>query len=233
MLRRMAKFLIPALACIGLWATVSWASVNVYAEGAYTDNDLVVYLYVDVATDPIVSYGVKLTYDPSNLGSPVVQKNSEDWYFGEQASPLATPNAEPDTSTPGEVVIVGGKLDSAAPQAGVAGDRVLLAKVTFSRLTANVPRAELYLGKDGNYSNFVQVNGDELDDILAGAGKTDRIGSVSIFARGDANGDGNLDALDYRILKQLIGTEGWPVYADGNGDGDLDALDYRWLKQNI
>ncbi|MCP4117735.1 MAG: hypothetical protein GY737_20520 [Desulfobacteraceae bacterium] len=233
MLKRMASFLIPALACIGMWTTVSWASVNVYAEGVYTDSDLVVYLYVDVDTDPILSYGVKLAYNHSDLGSPVVEKNSKDWYFGKQASPLPTPNAEPDTSTPGEIIIVGCKLDSEDPQAGVAGNRVLLAKVSFSRLTANAPSAELFLGKSGRYSNFVQVNGNELDETLGGAEKTNPIGDVTIFSRGDANNDSFINIADMSKIKTMMTDEVFSIWADCNDDGYVNFADMSCVSNRI
>ncbi len=129
-----AKCLVGIFAMVSLFAGAASATVNVYAEGAYTDSDLAVYLSVDVEADPILSYGVKLTYDSSDHGSPVVEKNDVDWYFGEQGTPFPTPNAEPDTSTPGEVVIVGGKLDSATKQASgifVSGVCVVLMHLAF------------------------------------------------------------------------------------------------------
>lgn len=234
MLRRVASFLIPAIVAIGMLATVSWASVSVYAEGAYTDSDLVIYLYADVDTDPILSYGVKLTYNPSDLESPVVEKNSQDWYFGEQSSPLPTPNAEPDTSTPGEIIIVGGKLDSAAPQAGVTGDRVLLAKVTFNRIgTTNIPSAALYLGKEGNYANFVQVDGAELDVALGGAGKTDAIGLVNIFERGDANNDSFLNFADMTKIRNMMTNDEHTIWADCNDDGYINFADMTCVRNSM
>ena len=42
------------------------ADVNVYAERAYTDTDCTVFIYGDI-TPAILSFGVKLTYDPSAL----------------------------------------------------------------------------------------------------------------------------------------------------------------------
>ena len=240
MLRKMAKFLVLAVACIGMWATVSWAGVSVYAEGAYTDDNLVVYIYVDVDTDPILSYGVKLIYNPSDLGSPpdfsspVVEKNNGDWYFGDKTSPYPTPNADPDTTTPGEIVIVGGKLDSASPQAGVTGDRVLLAKVTFSRLNANIPSAELYLGRGGEFSNFVRVNGDDLDKALAGEDEIDPIGQVEIHERGDANGDGNINSIDAQFVSQVFfGLLSPNLWADCNGDGSINSLDAQCISQKF
>lgn len=231
MFKKMAKFLILAIACIGMWTTVSWAGVSVYAEGAYTDSDLVVYLYVDVESDPILSYGVKLTYNPSDLGSPLVEKNDGDWYFGDKSSPYPTNNANPDITTPGEIVIVGGKLDSATPQAGVTGNRVLLAKISFTRLTENIPSAELYLGKGGNYSNFVQVNGVELDQGLAGEDKIAPIGQVVIHERGDVNGDTIINILDIGAVKNYMVNGGIVhPWMDCNSDEDINILDMGCVK---
>ena len=43
------------------------------------------------------------------------------------------PYMDPDTSTSGEIIFIGGKLDEGAPTAGVVGTRILLGKVTLTR----------------------------------------------------------------------------------------------------
>ena len=203
------------------------AQVSVYAEGAYTDTDLVVYIYADIAStdEPLLSYGVTLKYNSTDLDTPVVEKNASEWYFGDKNDPYPTPNAEPDTSTPGEVIIIGGKLDSAAPLEGVSGDRVLLATVSFVRSSTNVPSAELYLGKGDTYANFVQINGTDLDQTLAGADESGTIGQVEIFQRGDANKDETISILDIGAVRNMILNAQFKCYADANGDGQVSILD--------
>lgn len=210
------------------------AQVTVYAEGAYTDTDLVVYIYADIdaaSTDEaLLSYGVTLKYNADDLGNPVAEKNTSDWYFGDKDDPYPTPNAEPDTNTAGEVIIIGGKLDSAAPLEGVSGDRVLLAKVTFDRLSTETPSAELYLGKGDAYANFVQINGTDLDQTLAGADETGNIGQVDIFQRGDADGDGYITTSDMFKVKGAMGTKIYKCYVDCDGDGYITTSDMFCIK---
>nr|WP_320190232.1 dockerin type I domain-containing protein [uncultured Desulfobacter sp.] len=241
MIKEKSKFKKSLLALpilIFLMCGSAFAQVSVYAEGAYTDTDLVVYIYADISTssenEALLSYGVTLEYNPVNLGNPVATKNSADWYFGDKDDPYPTPNAEPDTNTAGKVIIVGGKLDSSPPIEGVSGDRVLLATVTFDRLTTELPSAELYLGKGDAYANFVQINGTDLDQTLAGTEENGTIGQVNIFQRGDANGDGVVNVNDLRALRiALSDPDAAPCYVDCNGDGVVNVNDLRCIKLSL
>ncbi|WP_321494691.1 dockerin type I domain-containing protein [uncultured Desulfobacter sp.] len=221
------------LSMILLFPAYASAGVSVYAEGAYTDENLVVYIYADISDDPLLSYGVKLVYPPADFGSPVVVKNTTAWYFGDPDNPYPAPNAEPDVSTAGEVIIVGGKLDSTDPLEGVSGDRVFLAKVTFTRLTNNAPGAELYLGKGTPYANFVQVDGTNLDTTLAGQDKSEPIGQVTIFKLGDANGDGYITSSDMFTVRGTILTGLYKCYMDCNQDGYITSSDMFCIKGKI
>ena len=213
------------------------AQVSVYAEGAYTDTDLAVYIYADITAstsdEALLSYGVTLKYNSADFESPVVKKNTSAWYFGDQDDPYSTPNAEPDTSTAGEVIIIGGKIDSAAPLEGVSGERVLLATVTFDRLTTDSPTAELYLGKGGSYANFVQINGIDLDQTLAGEDESGTIGQVDIFQRGDANGDSKVSMQDISTVYSMVLNAQFRCYADANGDGEVSMLDINEVRNII
>lgn len=215
----------------------AFAQVSVYAEGAYTDTDLVVYIYADItaesANEALLSYGVTLKYNSDDLSNPVAEKNSSDWYFGDKDDPYPTPNAEPDTSNAGEVIIIGGKIDSAAPLEGVSGNRVLLAKVTFDRLTTEIPSTELYLGKGDAYANFVQINGADLDQALAGADESGSIGQVDIFQRGDANGDGEFSSSDMFKIRGAISDGTYKCYMDCNGDGEISSSDMFCIRGKI
>lgn len=55
------------LAClICMPSAVLAADVDVYAKGAYTEADLVLYIYADITPD-ILSYGVKVIFDTSEV----------------------------------------------------------------------------------------------------------------------------------------------------------------------
>ncbi len=64
---------VVALLTSGLTAS---AAVDIYAEGAYTDSDLVVYIYADIDTDAVCSAGVKLTYDSGVVSVVSAEKNA-------------------------------------------------------------------------------------------------------------------------------------------------------------
>ena len=78
-----------------------------------------------------------LTYDTTELSSPVATKNLEVWYFGDEAPGHSYMDPEiTETETPpqpqGKVVFIVGKMDS-TPEAeqGVNGPRVKVGDVTF------------------------------------------------------------------------------------------------------
>ena len=182
MIIKLIKDISLALFLIVIYSSCALAGVSVYAEGFYTDNVIVVKTYADIDTYPLVSYGIKLVYPTDAIFTETekirVYKNDNDWYFGSPMNKYPTPNAGPDVGTPGEVVIIDGKLDQANPLAGVIGQRVLLATVVFERKTQDVPALSLHLGKNGSFSNFVQVTGDVLDQGLTNPDTT--IGTVTL-----------------------------------------------------
>ena len=75
---------------------------------------------------------------------------------------------DPDTSTTGEIVFIGGKLDINDPTAGVTGDKILLGHISFQRNNSNIPAFSLTYGRDGAYKNFVTTGNLILDDQVDG-----------------------------------------------------------------
>lgn len=203
------------------------ADVNLYAEGAYTETELDVYIYADITAPGVVSYGVKLTYPESELVLVDVLKNNTDWYFGNSEEPLSTPHADPDISTPGEVVVIGGKIDETAPMEGVYGTRILLAVVTFNRMDSSLPYSpdiKLDLGRGGTFVNFVQEDGIVLDSSIIPF-------PAEIRQRGDVNGDGSINVTDLNSLKMVMfGQLPAKCYTDCNGDGQVNVTDLNCMK---
>jgi hypothetical protein len=71
---------------------------------------------------------------------------------------------------------------------------------------------------------------------LANIGQLDV--KVSAVIKGDVNNDGNVDALDFALIKKhLLGTglltEDGLKAADIDGDGSVDAIDFSRLKQYL
>ena len=241
MKRRLFAVMACVLGCC-LFASQGMAAttVDVYAEGAYTDTDLAVYIYADInTTDPsdpaLISFGVKLTYLDTELTVTSAEKNEAVWYMGDGVT--NEPYMDPEIATVGEVVIIGGKLDTAAPLAGVSGTRVLLGKVFFDRVGSTMPfdpTLGLTYGRMttdttpvlGSYKNFVATDGTVMD------GTSTAIGTDSTYERGDANADGSINVLDLRTLREVIGTDA-PCWTDCNGDGTINVLDIRCLRESI
>jgi hypothetical protein len=191
------------------------ADVKVSSEGTYSDTDLTLNIYADTTgtangdAEPILSYGVKVTYDTADITSPVVTKNNTDWFFGALGGTIyPTPNAEPvvtENSGVGEVVFVGGKLDQDDPTAGVdttgmPDTRVLLASIVFQRSSTNIPAITIDTGKGGTYTNFVTTDGDVLD----GTARLEFL-AASITPEcklaGDINRDGVVNYIDLTTLQ--------------------------------
>ncbi|MDL1983654.1 MAG: dockerin type I domain-containing protein [Deltaproteobacteria bacterium] len=204
----------------------SFADVDVYGEGAYTESDLVVYIYADInSPTELRSAGVKLTYETAALTVDTAEKNDSDWFLGSESY------MDPDMSTAGEVVIILGKLDTGDATAGVSGDRVLLGKVRFNRTGSSIPFSptlDLALGKVDPYANFVDT-AEPTANVLDDTGVN--FGTIIIAKRGDANADGNITMADAMFVKHMF-QSGLPYvcYADANSDDGISMADAMLIK---
>lgn len=217
------------------------ADVDVYAEGAYTATELVVSIYADINTDPLVSAGVQLAYDNSRLTVASTQKNDTDWYFG--TSDAKYPYQDPQ-DTGSAVVFLCGKIDENAPTAGVAGARKLIGTVTFTRSESGIPEkdpttgnAAAYFGSSlglgvvrpapDEFANFVTTN----ETVLDASGVD--LSSVLIYERGDANASGGINVNDILKVKSLINSVSFPPYADCNSSGNINVNDILCVKSKL
>lgn len=231
--RRSPCFILAALVLVLLPAAAQAADVDVFVEGAYSAQYLDVYLYATINADNLCSYGVKLNYNSSLLNTPTATKNTDVWYMG--SSPPGNAYMNPDTSTAGQIIFIGGKLDTGAPTAGVTGTQVLLGSVRFVRSEGSLglgTSAESYFGigaergKAPPYDNFVTTSGVVRD----GAGVSF---TTKVRERGDANGDGLINSTDYVAIRNFIGTTNPPPYADCNGDGLVNSSDYVCVRNKL
>jgi hypothetical protein len=240
---------------IGLAAlliTLAFCSVGlaqewqVYGEAVWRDDaagqDVVVGIFADqLAGDPLISFGIRLTYpayltlntDPSKTGT-----DKDTWYFGTTSVKEDYTDVYEEGGT--EVVLIGGKLDTGAPTEGVSGERVLLAKVYFSFSTGATmpPTLGITYGRPGSYIDFAD-NGVPTDPptevpVLFEHPNPDFGGvPIVIRERGDANADGEINILDVRALRQKIGDPDASYWVDCNGDEEVNILDVRCLRQKI
>jgi hypothetical protein len=230
--------MLAAMFLLLLPAYVFAADVNVYAEGGYRgapNNDLAIYIYADITNGNLCSYGLKLQYDKTKLSNPQAENNSEVWFMGTAGGTTYPYNGvQVNTSaTPAEVVLIGGKLDVNNPSAGVAGTRILLGKVTFTRIDSGSPGTspEIYfdinlaLGKSAPYDNFVTVNG-VVKDTNGVSFNTANI----VRERGDANGDFQISASDFTQIRTWFFQGKYVVYGDCNADGSLSASDFTCVR---
>jgi len=152
-------------------SSASATTVDVYAEGGYTDTVFVVDIYADIAPDAqggLVSAGVKLSYPVTKLQNPDARKNDRAWYFGPAGGTFAY--CEPDVSTIGEIVFLTGTFDPNAPLQGVQGERIHLGRVSFDRIAAtDLPVQHEFSLSDGMIAPFVDFateDGSELDGLV-------------------------------------------------------------------
>lgn len=177
---------------------------------------------------PVLSYGVKLNYDPSQMTVVSATKNEAVWYMGDGTEAGNKNYMNPDTGTAGKVIIVGGKLDTSAPLAGVTGRRVLLGKVLFSRSsTSYKPVLSLDYAKAEPYSNFVGTDGGQLDN------SSSIEMSIEVKELGDANQSGSITPADINAVKANISSASYHVFMDCNCDGKLSPADINCIKLKI
>ena len=207
----------------------SFADVDVYGEGAYTESDLAVYIYADInSPTELRSAGVKLTYETAALTVDTAEKNESVWFLGSESY------MDPDTSTAGEVVIILGKLDTGDATAGVSGDRVLLGKVRFNRTGSSMPFSPTIgldygkRGPEGKFKNFVETDQTELDDTGV------NFGTITIAERGDANADGDVNISDVTEIRKMVFNQiPKTCYADCDKSGDVDISDVTCIRNKV
>lgn len=154
---------IAAFACAS--QSVS-ASVNIYGDTDTDGTNVTVHIYADLGTNSLVSFCVRLHYDASHLQLLAAAKNAAVWQLSNGRT--IYPYADPDTSTAGEVILLGAKFDGLNPLQGVSGQHVLMGAVTFGRLSSAPPAFTLGLGRPTDFNNFVTTGGTVLDAAPGG-----------------------------------------------------------------
>ncbi|MCL5097107.1 MAG: thrombospondin type 3 repeat-containing protein [Candidatus Omnitrophica bacterium] len=184
------------------------ASVEVYGEANSSGEITTVSIFADITNSPLISFGTRLLYNPTDLRVVEAAKNSDAWFFSNGTA--QAPYLEPDLSLQGEVLIIGGKMDGNNPLQGVIGNRILLGTAQFERLTHASPEFELAVGRPQPYANFVTTQGRVLES---------QPGEV-VFAAVSPNPDDlDLDGLlDKWEIEYFKGTD--QAYYDEDPDGD-------------
>ena len=232
-MRKKSWFLLIAFLTLIMAVPVAWADVDVYAEGAYTQSDLAVFIYADITSPAdLRSAGVRLTYDTGSLQLATAERNNAVWYLG-------TEDYNSPEISQGVVIFILGKLDTENPSEGVGGSRVLLGKVLFNRTENSMPPStpgfgiSLDYGKrgpEGAFANFVDTQ--EPANVLDDTTSVSFLGT-GIFERGDVSEDGIFTSYDMILTKRLITENEYRCYADCNSDGVITTADMVCIKGKI
>ncbi len=140
-----------------------WATVGVYGVASSSGEFVTVQVYADIATVPIVSYSARVYYDPGILHVVNATRNDSVWRLFDGLR--AVPYVEPDASTPGQVLMVGARLEAGDPLGGVVGNGVLLGTIVFGRHRSTTPGFSLTIGRTGDYASFVTTGGIRLEAL--------------------------------------------------------------------
>lgn len=189
-------------------AAVDSPAVRVHGEATSTGPTVRVQVFADITDAAIVSHSFRLFY-PTSLAVESAVRNDSVWYFHDGSRVL--PQTAPDTSRPGEVLLVGGRLDARSPRAGVTGNQVLLGTVEFRRTSSATPTFELSIGRAGQFASFVTTAGAVLE-ALPGV-----VNWQGVQADSD---DQDLDGLNDGWEEKYFGTTKGVFYSD---DSDRDG----------
>ena len=191
-----------------LAASPADAAVTVSGAATSSGEQITVQILADITSPAIVSYCFKVFYDPASLRVLSATRNDAVWYFSAGTDRVGYMN--PDTSRPGEVLLVGGKMDAANATQGVVGDDVLLGTILFERLNPNAPNFSMSIGREGQYANFVTIAGATLDA---------QPGEVKFNNVSPHPGDQDLDGLSDGWERRFFGGAD-QAYCSDDSDGD-------------
>lgn len=219
--------------------------IDIYLEGVIRDSELTVYAYADIHVENVISYGIRISYNPDwytlvsaakSVSPAPYTANPSQWHIGTPAASCSHLPA-PDTSVPGEIIIIGGKLDPGHPGNGMAaGSKIFLGMATFTPYDGGFPSAPLMtvtFARADPYVNFARIRKADggwvqnLDDNAVS------FRSVTICQAGDANGDGTISPPDITAVKANIGNPNAPCYVDCVGGGHITPNNIMCVRYKI
>jgi hypothetical protein len=205
--------------CLWIWvltAAALWlplpaaqATVVVYGEASSTGELVSVRLLADITSTPLLSFSLRLLYDSAALAVNEATKNESVWYLSDGKTRY--PYLDPDLSIPGQILIIGGRMDGLDQIRGIIGKQVLLGSAVFRRLNSTTPRFKLNLGRASPFANFASPEGKALELIS---------GEVTLGEISPNLEDMDLDGLNDRWEQRYFGEIGFAFYSD---DPDHDG----------
>lgn len=141
----------------------SQAAVSVYGVASSSGEFVTVRAYATITTTPVVSFSLRMFYNRNLLYVASASKNEVIWHLSDGSRNL--PYMDPDSSRPGEILIVGARMEPGDPMGGVLGNGVLLGTAVFGRLDRDTPKFEVTIGRTGDYASFVTTTGVTLESL--------------------------------------------------------------------
>lgn len=183
---------------------------------AYYDKErLVLNVFADSAVQ-LRSFGIRLTYNPNEVMSPAVVANNALWFLS--AQPDQRSAYSPFQVNQNAVRVVGARFQGDDRRHGVVGPDLLLATLTFTRVSEALPSFQVDLAGPKLYASFVAIDGSNLDQSVGGLGTLELTLETLPL---DSDQDGIPDPVElawFGNLKQANATSD----SDGDGSSDLD-----------
>ncbi len=209
-------YLCGGLALVG--TATARPAVVVSGKAYYDKNRLVLNVFADSVVQ-LRTFGILLSYNPNDVVEPTVFANDALWFFSAKVGQRAA--YTPTQLSRSAVRIVGARFQGDDRSHGVSGQELLLATVTFMRVSANLPSFQLALAGPVNYASFVTVDGGNLD------GSVDGLGTLALSMEPlpvDSDQDGIPDSVELAWFGNLTQAN---ATSDTDGDGVKDVDE--WL----
>lgn len=223
--RKSLTMVLAALLIALILPAAALAQPAVSVECAYTDANVVCEAYVDTTgTGGLRSGG--LQFNTANCTAVSAEKNTDVWFFGD-APPGFPYNNSPDLTDTKAPNLIVGQLDTNPSPTVVTGNRVKMGAITFSRDDATIPDIIAGLARGGgSFVSFVDASsGDSLDSTV--------VITTKVAERGDADGNGQISASDFTLVRELFFSGGYTVFADCDGSGSISAGDFTCLRNKF
>ncbi|MBO4366069.1 MAG: discoidin domain-containing protein, partial [Clostridia bacterium] len=142
-------------------------------------------------------------------------------------------------SADGETYTVVGEFDLAEAELSTGAAGTVSNAFAFDAVEAKFVKVELNVGSNAAVLGDSPADGKIYWEFISLAEVSVNAEDVGpVYEQGDLNGDGEVDAIDYLLLKKsILGSYNLSpeeeARADVNGDGEIDARDYIYLKKLV
>jgi len=244
-----AAFLVAIFICAGFSYALDISIEPANAQREVGGN-VRVNIYANDAVN-LISYGIKLTFNPAVLQATSAQKyfnpSTLDGWLMDADGSSATTNDQYTTPAPvidndnGTVTMIGGRLIGTTTT-GLSGE-ILLGYIVFNAVANGNSNLAVSVAKPPDFDNFVGLPANNpvvYDADIAPVETPENKGIICVVigARpGDINSNGAVDPADFALLRAAMGKSypdpAYDVNADLNGNGAVDPADFAILRVNM